>query len=205
MLSHDEISFLAAHGLTEADVYDARGQSKRWREYRAKQAGKDVILTHPVCRTNSRHRLRTRAGHCIQCKTINIAFQRRESERASVCIAGSLSGKLIKIGESQEPWKRVQVLCNQSYGGFSDWTILISKIVDNAGEVERTISDRIAGRRFYAEYTKDGRPQLASEMIRCSYSSALKAMVATVGEIQHYDHWLTRWPQYDFINGDKSD
>src|ERR1700733_2095023 len=101
VLSATEIRFLASHGYSEDDVYNGLYQSKDDRAAAAKKAGKHLVLAGVVGRGNCRelsHRLRTRAGHCIQCKPLNIAFQRREDTPGYVYIAGSLSDRIIKIG-----------------------------------------------------------------------------------------------------------
>jgi len=56
------------------------------------------------------HRLRTRAGHCVQCDIKKLAFLRRHTKPAFVYIAGSLSGRVLKIGSSGAPWTRVERL-----------------------------------------------------------------------------------------------
>src|SRR6266545_1528099 len=101
LLSADEVSFLARHGYSKEDVYDGRYQSKEGRAAAAKKEGKHLVFAGVIGRGNCRrmgHRLRTRAGHCIQCNPTNIAFQRREDTPGYVYIAGSLSGRVIKIG-----------------------------------------------------------------------------------------------------------
>jgi hypothetical protein len=81
LFSDDEIRFLARHGYSEEDVYDGRYQSKARRAAGAKSVGKHLVLAGVIgrgtCGTMG-HRLRTRAGHCIQCNPKNIGFQRRE-------------------------------------------------------------------------------------------------------------------------------
>src|SRR5260370_33669925 len=101
LLSADEVRFLARHGYSEEDVYDGRYQSKEGRAAAAKEAGKHLVLAGVIGRGNCRrmgHRLRTRAGHCIQCKPTNIAFQRREDTPGYVDIACSLAGPVLKSG-----------------------------------------------------------------------------------------------------------
>src|SRR5437016_2824107 len=92
----DELRFLWRHGFASDDVYDGRGQSQAYRRQAAKAAGKFFVLGEP-CRAKG-HRLRTRSHHCVQCDPKKIAFQRRYNSPGYVYIAGSMSGRVIKIG-----------------------------------------------------------------------------------------------------------
>ena len=122
------------------------------------------------------HRLRTRAGHCIQCNPINIAYQRREDTPGYVYIAGSLSGRVIKIGTTKDLAQRENQMRAEGYGGSRDWIILFSVHVPKGGEFEREVSSRVRGRRVYRTYFKDNIEQGAVELHQCSFSEALRAM-----------------------------
>lgn len=172
MFTVTEKAFIARHHIDERDVYDGRGESKYRKETKARDAGKDFILTSSPCRAAG-HLLRTRAGHCIQCDPKKIAYMRRETVTGYVYIAGTLEGRLIKIGQTDDIERRAKRLKAESYGGFSDWRVLICVQVKNAGKTEREISSRISGKRVAGGYFKDGEAQTAIEMIQCSFSSAL--------------------------------
>ncbi|EHR01237.1 GIY-YIG nuclease family protein [Bradyrhizobium sp. WSM471] len=197
IFSPQEQTFLARHGFSEEDVYDGRGQGKRWREYKAKEAGKILILTSSPCRAEG-HFIRTRAGHCAQCKPANIGFTARESASGYVYIAGSLLGRVIKIGVAGDMGQRARQLNSERYGGHGDWSVLIHVWVDDCGKIERTISDRIKGERVYATYWKDGLEQTAKEMIQCSFSTAFKAYTEIVGSIVNEQRYLAQWHEYEF-------
>ena len=72
MLTPDEVLFLAAHGLTSNDVFDARPFTSAQAKEMAKKAGHSVIVGS-ACRAGG-HRLRTRANHCVQCHPKELAF-----------------------------------------------------------------------------------------------------------------------------------
>ncbi|MBR1169154.1 GIY-YIG nuclease family protein [Bradyrhizobium liaoningense] len=185
LLSADEISFLSRHGYSEEDVYDGRHQSKDRRAAAAKEAGKHLVLAGVIGRGDCRtlgHRLRTRAGHCIQCKPINIAFQRREDEPGYVYIAGSLSGRVIKVGTTGNLNQRENQMRAEGYGGSKDWIVLFSLYVAKGGEFERAASSRVKGNRVYRTYFKDGIEQGAVELHQCSFSEALRAMTEHLSE-----------------------
>lgn len=196
LFTDDERAFLSRHGFSEDDVYDGRGQSKEGRSSHARQAGKILVLTSVRCRSES-HRIRTRAGHCAQCKPANIGFTARETTSGYVYIAGSLHGQLIKIGVAGDTAQRERQLNAERYGGYGDWLVLIHAWVDNCGKIERMISDQIRGERVHAIYWKDGSEQTATEMIRCSFSIALKPYADIVGLLFEQEY-LNQWPDYEF-------
>jgi hypothetical protein len=72
-----ESAFLERHGFGLDEILDGRGLSKLTRERKAKEADFVLILTSVRCRA-ARHRIRTRAGHCAQCKPSSIGFTKRE-------------------------------------------------------------------------------------------------------------------------------
>src|SRR5262245_57142914 len=96
MLAQGELLFLARYHLSEDDVFDGRGYSQAGARAVAKAAGKILVLGSP-CRAYG-HRLRTRPGHCAQCDPKKIAYQQRFVEPGYVYIAGSLDGRMMKIG-----------------------------------------------------------------------------------------------------------
>lgn len=179
LLSPDEVSFLVQRGCSEEDVYDGRGQAKERRAAAAKEAGKHLVLAGVIGRGDCRrkgHRLRTRAGHCIQCNPLNIVYQKREDTPGYVYIAGSLSGRVIKIGTTGDLNQRENRMRAEGYGGSKDWIILASVYVSKGGEFERAASSRVKGNRVYRTYFKDGIEQGAVELHLCSFSEALRAM-----------------------------
>lgn len=198
----DEIRFLARHGFSEEDVYDGRFQTKLGREASAKEAGKHIVLARVVGRGICRrlgHRLRTRAGHCIQCKPTNIAYQTREDKPGYVYIAGSLSGRVIKIGTAGDCSQREKQMRAEGYGGSSDWEILFSVWVSKGGEFEREVSSRVQARPVYRMYFKDGIEQAATEMFHCPFSEAFRAMSECLGEEKRMSLGLSlRARRYEF-------
>ncbi len=202
-LTDEEARFLSHHNIGEDQVYDGRYQSKWQRESTAKAEGKDIILTSVRCRARG-HRLRTRAGHCIQCKPANIGFIRRETADQYVYVAGSLSGQLIKIGTCSDISQRHRQMCAESYGGQSDWVILHLIFTENAGAVERAASQGVKGERVYREYWKDGLSQMATEMFKCNYSDALSALSNASGAVANLSRRLKQYPEYEFISLSKA-
>jgi hypothetical protein len=198
MFTDEELAFLSRQGFSLEQVHDGRREGKRTRERKAKEAGKILILTSTPCRAE-RHRIRTRAGHCAQCKTANIGFTRRETATGYVYIAGSLRQRFIKVGVASDIWQRENQLRTERYGGASDWRILVYSIARNMQQREREISSQIRGERIYRGYIKDGYEQTATEIIRCPFSAALSAYAEVLGLLETARlEYLKKWTAYDF-------
>src|SRR5262249_19072026 len=156
-----------------------RYENKTEREISARNAGKLLVLG-PRCRARG-HRLRTRAGHCFQCDPKKLAFLIRHNAAGYVYIAGSLDGRLIKLGVSKDLPQRETRLRGEPHARFSDWRLLFSIRVPEMGRVEDRIALRLAHKRLPTMYFKDGNAQMATEVFKCSFSDALKAITETVG------------------------
>ena len=196
-LTKEELSFLSEHGLSAHDVLDARGMSSDVREQKAKELGKILIIGNKAC-TRAGHRLRTRKGHCFQCDTSKIAYQKRYSSDGYVYIAGSLRKRLIKIGGTGSIHNREASLNNDSYAGAYDWKILLYVEVKNFGQIEREVQNLLAKYAVQISYKKlvvSGfyKPQWASEVFECSFGVAKNALdqvldisLIEVGQINTY-------------------
>jgi hypothetical protein len=196
-LTDGELYFLSRVGLSPDDVHDGRGQSKKYRERAAKEAGK-VLVLGPECQAAG-HRLRTRSGHCAQCDTRKIAFQERYNAGGYVYIAGSLSGRAIKIGTAQDIPQRERQLRAERHAGYDDWYVLFSIWVNEAGRIENAASSRVISPRVFGTYFKDNIGQTATEVFKCSFSAALTAIRDTVGGIERYRTWQSRFVNnYEF-------
>ena len=95
-LTAEELAFLRRFDLTADDVMDVRRySSSRWKVL-IKQEGKKIALGADCAKAG--HRLRTTAGHCVQCDIKKYEFARRFSAEQYVYIAGSKSARVIKFG-----------------------------------------------------------------------------------------------------------
>jgi hypothetical protein len=106
-----------------------------------------------------------------------------------VYVAGSLSGRVIKVGTAKDIPQRERQLRAERYGGFSDWVVLFSVWVSEAGRVEFDASSCVAGRRIYRSYFKDGVEQTAIEVLECSFSAAVKAVKNALGPNDNTEPW----------------
>lgn len=199
MLTQAELSFLGAQRLSVEDLYDGRGQSKDEWQAGASLAGRQIVIGSP-CK-GAGHRLRTRAGHCIQCDTKKIAYQRRHDVPGYVYIAGSRSAQLIKIGTAIDVESRERNLCLEAYGGTCDWKILFHVKVNSAGKIE---GDALRGLRQFRKcqaYLKDWNSQQASELLQTTFKKAINAIKIAIGDSERTDAWISpACDDYEFEN-----
>lgn len=180
-LTEVEIAFLKRNGIAPTDVLDARRMSKREREERARSERKSFLLG--VECGKGRHRLRTVAGHCIQCNTAAIAFQGRHRAKGYVYVAWSSEANLIKVGGSESLEQRERSM--KGYGGAADWKRLKAVEVEEYGVVERAVQDRLNKFAYWdARYERDGKQQQATELFRCAPEIALAALDEVVGGLK---------------------
>jgi hypothetical protein len=197
MLTEIEKTFLQSQGLSEADVYDARGQSSTAWKAGVRAAGKSVVLGTPCSRGG--HRLRTRSGHCVQCDTSKLSFQKRHHTTGYVYIAGSLSTKVIKIGTAVDIDQRERNLRGQTYAGVDDWKMLFSAKVGAGGKVEGDVLRELARYSVSRAYEKDGRQQDAGEVLKAGFTIALNAMFRALKQVEFDEPWRSSaWAEYDW-------
>lgn len=174
MLTKDELAFLKSQGLSAADVYDGRYQTSAGWKDGVRAAGQTVVLGTPC--SSQGHRLRTRSGHCAQCDTKKLSFQKRHNTEGYIYIAGSKAAKLLKVGTCVDIEQRRRNLRNQMYGGIADWEMLFTAKVDAGGRVEGNALARLAKHKVVRIYEKDGKRQEAAEMLKTKFSVALAAV-----------------------------
>lgn len=197
ILTDAEKRFLAWYGLGPNDVFDARGMSGRLWKQRIREEDKTVALGS-AC-GNGGHRLRTRAGHCVQCDPKKLAFQARHSADQYVYIAGSLSTKLIKIGTCKNVPQRERQMRAESYGGANDWAVIFSIKVRNAGDIEHQARSKISQYMVVKPYWKDGFRQSGIELLQCSFSRAKEALLSVAEDAMLSEPWKARFTlSYEF-------
>jgi hypothetical protein len=175
-LNKAQLQFLHEQGIPVDLVFDATGLSTKQYTPLMKEQGKLFACGVTPCK-KSRHTLRTRSGHCIQCDTKSIAYTLRHYKRAYVYIAGSLTKSLIKVGVSTEHEKRADHLNRMSYGGARDWRILATILTENAGMVEFHVHDRLSDKLREIPYQKDDRQQVGNECFASDYIEAKKYLL----------------------------
>ncbi|MER8809234.1 GIY-YIG nuclease family protein [Mesorhizobium australicum] len=197
MLNRDEIAFLQSQNLTAGDVYDGRKQAASAWKAGVRAAGLTVVLGTPC--HNGGHRLRTRSGHCAQCDTSKLSYQKRHHSPGYVYIAGSRSAMLLKVGTTIDIEQRTRNLRNQAYGGFCDWVMLFTAKVANGGKTEGEAIRRLKAFRVLRTYAKDGSQQEAAEMLRTSFTKAINAVAAAMGKENSTELWKSpQWRDFEF-------
>lgn len=93
------------------------------------------------------HRLKTRSGHCIQCNTSRIAFQRRSSNKGVIYVA--ICGDYCKVGVVDDNFNNAEEAIHQrelrlnlegGYGGMTGWKIVAWTPINNeVGKLEERI------------------------------------------------------------------
>jgi hypothetical protein len=161
--SISETAFLRQHSIEIEQIFDARGlPGAEWKR-QAKELGFLFVYGNPC--TNGGHRIKSRAGHCIECNTARIAYMKRETASADLYIAVASRGALFKIGVTNDRFSREVSLRKQRYGGACDWKIIASRRIDNSQFVEREILDDLWERKTTGTHFKDGRDVVAGEMM----------------------------------------
>ena len=82
-----------------------------------------------------------------------------------VYIAGSLSGRVIKIGTTINIRRQQKRLQNLEYGSLSDWKILYYVWVDEGGKIEHAARRRLRCYKTLRMYKKDGSWQKGREIV----------------------------------------
>lgn len=174
-LTLDQLRFLRDQRIPMGSVFDASGMRKMEYERTMAVQGLNFAFGVSPCRAAG-HTLRTRAGHCIQCDHSKIAYMTRYEAPGFVYIAGSSTGRLLKVGTSINIADRNVKLNDYVYGGQRDWQIVATAFCAAAGKVEGAAQSKLA--RFAAEgsYTRAGRSQQCYELFRCPFHVAIDAV-----------------------------
>lgn len=180
-LTDEERDFLARHDIPLSRVFDASGLSKRQRERAMRELGMEVAYGVPPCNAAG-HTLRTRSGHCVQCGTHNLAFQRRYDEVGDVYIAYSKGARLVKVGTAQTAINRLETLKYFQYGGTGDWALYSVERCECAARIELQTQRALFRFRHVAEHEKQGVSVTCQELFRCTPKQAISALEETIKE-----------------------
>ncbi|MCX2680145.1 GIY-YIG nuclease family protein [Galbibacter sp. EGI 63066] len=184
-LTKEQINFLNEHRVHLKFVFNAKGMSKSKYRPIMKELNKYIAYNVTPCK-KSGHTLRTRSGHCCQCNTAHMAFQKRNDSVGVTYIAGSLTGNVIKIGFTKAVEIRSESLNRTNYAGFNDWKVLFALKSKNAGRIETRANSLLNNYAFSLDYEHDGHWQDSHETFHCSYSKA-KKFVKQVCSENNYD------------------
>ncbi len=177
VLAQREHDFLKEHGIGEDEIFDAREMSERQRREFAKANHKSFMVGKRCSRGG--HRLRTVAGHCMQCDTSKIAYQTRHRKTGHVYVAYSEMKQLAKVGCTEDLFEREKSLRDSEYGGAYDWGIIEHRWTKEMGALETKVRALLAQYSEQGFYFKDGRQQGANELFRCCPAVAIDALNKT--------------------------
>lgn len=180
-LTIEQREFLNSQKVCLSLVFDADGMKKA--EYREvmKTLGKHIAYNVTPCK-EAGHTMRTRAGHCIQCNTARLAFQKRHSEQAFVYVAGSLSLSVIKVGVTNNIANRMASLNTLKYASADDWTCIYWVETRRAGEIEFSAHESLKQFAAPTKYTRFGKTVNCLETFYCSAQIAIDSIKGKVSE-----------------------
>lgn len=182
-LTQNQLLFLKSVGVNESETLDATGMKRK--EYEKIVEENDLKIAYGLspC-TNGGHTLKTRSGHCVVCRPLDLNFQNKHNEGGYVYIAYSKELAYIKIGIASNICNRQKSLRNQKYGGFGDWVISqYIKVAQDAGVVEASVKHKLAEYKVLGTYKKDGKDQVAVEMFRYTVEQARRDLKEIVAEL----------------------
>jgi hypothetical protein len=178
-LTDEQRAFLNTHGIPLSAMFDASGMRTAAYQRAMKEADKSFAYGVTPC-IKAGHRLRTRAGHCIQCDHSKIAYMLRYDGPANVYIGGSKRSEVLKIGSSGLVSERCMLLNSYRYGGHADWKMLAWAFTPAAGRVEFDIHNRLGRYSTSGEYVQGGVRRSCYELFRCNFTDALDALRASL-------------------------
>ncbi len=177
-LTNEEQRFLKAQDILESELFDAKDMTGKQFRPIMKDLGFNFAVGKPC--NKARHRLRTRANHCIQCDTSKIVFQRRWRNYGEVYVALAQDVKLVKVGTAKDASSREASLNSCEYGGSSNWKIAFVERCDYAGRIEHCAHVKLQQYQSPGDYFKDGHLRQCRELFKCSHSKAIEAVRAAV-------------------------
>jgi hypothetical protein len=124
----------------------------------------------------------------------------RHYEPGYVYIAGSLAGRVLKIGTKVNIGRRpANKLRGQRYGNLSDWELIYYVWVQEGGKIEHAARAQLQRYKTMRMYPKDGSLQKAREIVKCPFSLAVAAIYNLISSEEREREWCSRNCQlYDF-------
>jgi hypothetical protein len=179
-LTEAELRFLYTQRIDESAVMDCSWMRPHRYKGAMEREGYLFCIAPKSCYNG--HRLRSRAGHCIQCDTARIAFVKRHHDAAYIYIAGSLASKVVKVGNAIWPERRVAALNTRYYGDITDWVMLYHIKFEEAGKIEFGAHGRLFAYR-----------RGVKEIFRCNYELTRMALVEASAGYTGTDEWERKW------------
>ena len=180
----EQIDFFLHYRIPLSQVFDASGYSRG--EYETIMGALEMVVAIGVtpC-AKAGHTVRTRAGHCAQCGTHNLAFLRRYDDPGFVYVATSDALRLTKVGTSQNVYARLESLNGyDGYGRTSDWSLKFALHCIQAGRIEFHAQQKLLAHSEWRNYDKQGEVVRGQELFKCSAKVAVAAVKKVLAEFQ---------------------
>ncbi len=178
VFTKEELDFIYEQHLNEDDFYDGRGEKKQQRHENARNNG-CMFLIAGECQNG--HRLKTRSGHCIQCDTSKISFQKRHSSKGAIYVA--VCGDYCKVGVVDNNCDNAEYAIHQralrlnlegGYGGMTGWKIIAwAPVNEGVGKMEEKIHKKLLPYSIKQNYIWSGEKRVAQELFKCDSSDAI--------------------------------
>jgi hypothetical protein len=176
MPTQKETAFLNSQRIPESLVFHGGSLPKKIYKPIMEELGAILVTGTSPCQAAG-HTIRTRAGHCAQCDTARIAFQRRYSSPGFVYVAVSTKQGLYKVGSSTDVVKRLKTLNHYGYGGATDWNLIDQVFSESAGELEFRVHAQLEQFRCPVGYQREGSWVECREIFKASASTILQALM----------------------------
>lgn len=131
------------------------------------------------CTKNTKHTIKSKGGHCVECKPEAISFQRRHYIDAEIYLMYSPSKKLVKVGIAASSEERESSLNEVRYGNIKDWTLIYSLYVSRAGAVEKKVHKLLSEYHMPIKHFT-GNSSFATEIFSCSIKKAKTSIISIV-------------------------
>ena len=171
-LNIEQSEFIQRQGIPLSKVFDATGLKKTQYQVQMDDLGMQVAIGVTPCQAAG-HTMRSKAGHCVQCNTHHLAFQRRYVENGIVYITYSKELGLVKVGTSQNLDSRMKNLRSYAYGGAKDWEVIYSVFVPTAARFELSVHQALSIYSVDRSYLKDGFRVDCQELFSCKPETAI--------------------------------
>lgn len=180
-LTKKQIKYLERYKIPLSSMFDASGMKRA--DYRVIMELTGKFFAYGVTPCGSAgHTIRTKRGLCIECFPAGIGYLKNYHKNKYLYIAASRTLKLLKIGVANTPEDRIREFNFHSPGGASDWSVLCSLQVSDAGPKETEIHRRLLDYVRPVEYTRTGVTTIGKECFSTTYSFAKDVLLQQVPE-----------------------
>ncbi|MBT0812963.1 GIY-YIG nuclease family protein [Litoribacter ruber] len=194
-------NFIKHHKLPKFYFFNAKGKTVIEVRKKMKKEGAYFAYNTTPCK-NGEHRIRDRKGHCVVCNTAYITFMLRFNESGYIYIAGTIDGKMMKIGSTNNVARREKSLNKSKYANCTDWEIIYYFFCTKIGLFEYKATCKLSNHSTKIQYKHDGVFHMAQEIYLCSFKTAysvIKSLQENI-EIKEETFFTYKAKRYNFRN-----